>query len=227
MQRQTYRICSRSPVVVAQRANAAQNFFLDMASRNLCVATLTPFEVATWVRSRILAGAKTNGRTAASTLHLVQVATDWNFYLLHPLVQCQFKVKCGPSDDVGEPVAALTPSVDMVTRIEELITIGPTVQIRCLAGFFTCLTYGSFRSSDTQMTKDLRLTPDAIVGTSFMKNKNSWTKWFASRVGLHGDWAGPWMEQLADADLRQSDFIFFAPNASFDGWLQHPLNMVI
>ena len=30
------------------------------------------------------------------------------------------------------------------------------------------------------------------------------------------------MEQLADADLHQSDFILFAPNASFDGWLQRP-----
>ena len=59
----------------------------------------------------------------------------------------------------------------MVTRIEELITIGPTLQIRCLAGFFICLTYGSSRSSDTQMTKDLRLTPAALVGTSFMKQQ--------------------------------------------------------
>ena len=222
MQRQTYRIGCRSPTVVSQRANAAENFFMDIQALGFCPATITPFEVATWVRGRILSGLKTAGKAAASTLNLVQVATDWNPHLLHPIVQSQAKAKPGPVECGGEPVAALTPSVDMVTRMEELITTGQTIQIRCLAGFFTCLTFGSSRASDTQMTKNLHLTADALVGTSFMKNKKSWQKWFASRIGLRGDWAGPWMEQLALAGLPGPDFVLLAPNASFDGWLDRP-----
>ena len=76
MQMEAYRMGSRSHVVVAQRAREATSFFLDMAALGLNPANVTPFQVATWVRGRILDGQKTAAKRAGSTLHLVNFATD-------------------------------------------------------------------------------------------------------------------------------------------------------
>ena len=52
MQLQSYRMGSRSARVVAQRARTAEMFFLDFRVFGWQVASATPFQVATWVRSR-------------------------------------------------------------------------------------------------------------------------------------------------------------------------------
>ena len=222
MQRQSYRMGSRSAAVVAGRARAANHFFLDIATFRWRPETMTPFQTATWVRSRVRDGQKTAAVRAGSALHLVQYATDWDLHLSHPIVQCQVKPKAGTGDIQEEPQGALTPSVEMIKGLERLITTGATPQIRCIAGFFVCLTFASARASDTQASKDLKLLPDAVGGVALLKNKKTWTKWFCSRQGLCGDWASSWMEELAVEGLPGTDFILLAPNSSYDQWLDRP-----
>ena len=106
--------------------------------------------------------------------------------------------------------------------MEGLVKFAATPQLRCLAGFFLCLAYGSSRAGDLQASKSVTITKDAVTGMAFMKNKKVCAKWFCSRVGLEGDWAEPWLGELASQGLPGPDFILLAPNTSFDGWLQRP-----
>ena len=221
MQLQVYRAGSRSAVVVARRASACDNFFLDIASHGWRASCVSPFQVATWVRSRVASGHKSSGQTAAATLRMVRAATDYKLHLRHPLVQGQMKSVNAPGAK-EPPAPALTPSVEMVTAMEELVTTATTPQQRCLAGFFTLLAYCSGRASDVQASRKLSLAPDAIHGESIMKNKAVWTKWFCIRRGLTGDWADKWMRELNLQSLPQGDFILWAPNSSYDEWLDRP-----
>ena len=52
MQRDVYRMRSRSARVVAQRARDAESFFLEISTVGFDVVALSPLHVATWVRSR-------------------------------------------------------------------------------------------------------------------------------------------------------------------------------
>ena len=222
MQLQSYRMGSRSARVVAQRARASEAFFLDCASLQFDIELLSPFQVATWVRSRSAEGTKSAAARAACTLRCVQNATDWDLHLLHPLVRCQIMPSFDVTNAPQPAQTAKTPSVKIVLAIESLIQTGATPQLRCVAGFFTCLAYGAARFSDIQMSKDLYLTDDAITGSSFIKNKSTWTRWFCCRRGLVGDWAEGWMAELYDQDLPGTDFVLKAFNSSVDEWLQRP-----
>ena len=150
MQRQSYRMGSRSAKVVAQRARAAESFFLDIAAFRWPIPAVSPFQVATWVRSRCAGGAKTAAAHAGATLRVVQWATDWHLHLEHPLVQGQIKPPPNASDDVEKPKSAATPPVEMMLGMEGLVKFAATPQLRCLAGFFLCLAYGSSRAGDLQ-----------------------------------------------------------------------------
>jgi len=112
----------------------------------------------------------------ATTLKVVAWVTDWELHVSHPLVLAQTKLD--PLVDGGAEIAkkAITPSVDLVKKLEELVACGETAQDRCLAGFFTCLAYSSSRASDVQESKNLHLAKDSMCGTSFLKNKKTWTK---------------------------------------------------
>ena len=228
MQQQSYRMGSRSARVVAQRARDAESFFLDIEAFRWQVPSMSPFQVATWVRSRCVAGKKTAASRAAGTLRVIQWATDWGLHLESPLVQSQVKPSACASDMMQKPKTAVTPSVDVVMNLESLVTSALTPQLRCLAFFclffflFLCLAFGSSRSGDTQASMCLSLTKDAITGRAFMKNKKVWTTWFCSREGLCGDWAEPWLAELAKEGLPGPDFLLWAPNTSYDGWLQRP-----
>ena len=216
MQLQSYRMGSRSPRVVAQRARAAEAFLLDFSASGWSVAEATPFQVATWVRSRCIDGTKTAASRCGCTLRLVQWATDWKLHLEHPLVQCQVKPSACASDIKSPWQAALTPSVDVVLAIDGLVVSANTPQLRCIAGFFACLAFGSSRFSDVQESKDVKLTNDAISGMAFMKNKKSWERWFCSRRGLAGDWASAWIKQLSSQGLPGPELVLWAPNSSLD-----------
>ena len=222
MQLQVSRHGSRSAKVVAQRARAAELFFLDISSFGWCVSTLSPFEVATWVRNCVSSGRKTAGACAASTLKLINFGTEWVTHVSHPLVIGQIQSFKTSSQAQEPPVPALTPTLELVLKMEALIDSADTPQLRCMTGFFTLLAYGTIRASDAQGSRGLRLTADAIAAESLMKNKHVWTKWFCSRIGVHGDWASKWMDTLSGEGLPGPDYILFAPNASFDSWLDRP-----
>ena len=118
----------------------------------------------------MLRGKKTSAKAAGGTLRSINLATDWDMHLSNPLVLSQLRPVPLASECKEEPVAALTPPVDMVSRLEELVRLGTTPQVRCLAGFFVCLAYGSLRTSDLQSSKSLELAEDAVVGKALMKN---------------------------------------------------------
>ena len=221
MQLEVYRSGSRSAKVVDQRARSSRTFFLDVAAYKWEPKKLTPFQVATWVHGRVTGGNKTGGTQAAATLKIVQAATEWKMHIAHPLVLGQ--TRSSMSDASKEPAAAaLTPKVEVVRKIENLIDLGETAQIRCLAGFFCLLAYGTGRCTDAQQSRNVRLAGEAILGESLMKNKKVWTKWVCARMGLGGDWASKWMKLLADEGLPSGDFILWAPNSSYDGWTHRP-----
>ena len=79
--------------------------------------------------------------------------------------------------------------------------------------------FGATRFSDAQVSKNFYLTKDAIAGSAFLKNKKTWTRWFCSRIGFDGDWAGEWMKELNEQGLPGPDFALWAPNSAFDEWL--------
>jgi len=219
MQLQSYRMGSRSARVVAQRARSAEAFFLDCKVLCIDLAKATPFQVALWVRSRCVDGCKSAAAMAASTLRTVEFATDWKLHLDHPLVRCQVMPAPNPDGDSAPAASARTPTVSMVREIEKLVKFAETPQLRCIAGLVACLAFGATRFSDAQASKDVYLTKDAITGSAFLKNKKTWTRWFCSRNGFDGDWAGEWMKELSEQGLPGPDFILWAPNSSFDEWL--------
>ena len=216
MQLQSYRMGSRSARVVAQRARAAESFFMDCKALRIDVAVATPFQVALWVRSRCMDGRKSAASMAAATLRTVQFATDWRLHLDHPLVKSQVMPAPNPDGEVAPAVSAKTPSVEMVRDIENLVQSAATPQLRCIAGLFACLAFGATRFSDAQASKNLYMTKDSITGLAFLKNKKTWTRWFCSRIGFDGDWAGEWMKELNEQGLPGPDFIVWAPNSSFE-----------
>ena len=55
-----------------------------------------------------------------------------------------------------------------------------------------------------------------------MKNKRTWTKWFAPRHGLACEWASTWLTTLAEEGLPGDDFILFAPDSTMSGWINRP-----
>jgi len=141
MQLQSYRMGSRSARVVAQRARASDAFFMDCAALQFDVRHLSPFQVATWVRSRSADGTKSAAPRAACTLRCVQNATDWDLHLHHPLVRCQIM----PAPDVTnapQPAqTAKTPSVKIVMAMESLIqTAAPLNFVAWLVSFHAWLT---------------------------------------------------------------------------------------
>ena len=222
MQLQVYRAGSRSCVVVARRAKALENFFMDIVSFKWTVSKLSPFQVATWVRSRVAGGCKTAGVTSGNTLKLVHAATEWKMHTKHALVVGQVKSAQRVLNALEPPRPALTPSVDMVSRLEALVSSGSNAIIRCLAGFFCLLAFGSARASDAQGARGLHLTKDAIAGESILKNKHRWTPWFCNRRGLVGDWAADWLSALAGEGLPGVDFVLWAPNSAYGAWLDRP-----
>ena len=218
MQLEVYRMGSKSHRVVAQRGRAARIFFLDVLSYKWTLGRLTPFQVATWVQSMVSGSLKSAGARAAATLRCVQFATEWRMHLKHPLVLGQIRSGTTALRALEPPKPAVTPSVDLMGKLEKLIETGSTAQVRCMAGFCVLLGFSSARCSDALGSRNLELGADAIMGEALMKNKSKWTKFFCNRFGLLGDWASLWLHELNREGLPCNDFVLYAPCTSFDGW---------
>ena len=190
MHLEAYRRGSRSHVVVSQRTRLTESFFLDISSYRWVVNKLTPFQVATWTRGRMTGGLKTASSSCLQTLRLVHAATDWRMHTRHAFVVGQLKAKSMAGIIKEPPAPALTPSVELMTRLEGLISTAPTIQLRCLCGCFVLLELGSGRASDTIASKEIKLTKDSITSKSVLKNKELvWTQWVFPRRGIVPDWA--------------------------------------
>ena len=207
LQLDVYRMGARSATVVGNKARLARSFFMDLETYQWRADCITPFQIATWVHGRIAGGTKTAGIYAAATLRLVQAASEWIMHYTHPLVVGQIRSVVGGKSEPSVP--ARTPSVEILSKLEALVFTGATVQIRCLAGFFTLLAYGGARATNAQQSRNVRILGDSITGESIMKNKGGvWTKWFVTRHGLSGEWATHWLQLLGQEGLPGFDFFF-------------------
>ena len=164
LQTEVYRRNSTSPTVVSRRARMAESFFEDLAALGMRADSLTPLMVATWAASRTSCNSKTAGAVASSSLKIVQAATDWPMHWEHPLVAAQLKASRFSERWSDLPRPALTPSRELVLRMENLITSATTAQQRCLAGFFTLLAMSTARASDAQSSRGLEVSDYALSG---------------------------------------------------------------
>ena len=75
------------------------------------------------------------------------------------------------------------------------------------------MAHGMLRWSDLQRSIGLSLTADAVTSMSPMKNQKYLTAWAAPRRGFNGcDWAGPWVQALAEEHMPGKDFVLRACN---------------
>ncbi len=224
LQLEVYRQGSTSSKVVLNRARSAIGFFRDLAVLKWGLSDLTEWRAAAWVHSKVSSNLKTAGPNARQTLAFVAAATAEETFHSSPLVKAQVARSGRVVSTVAEPsVPAVTPSVELVRRLEELARDASSPQERVFAGFFTLLAMSSARCSDAQRSRGLTVVSDALRGESRMKGKRVWVRWFCPRRGLADrDWASPWLEELNRAGMPGPDFILCAANSSLDEWLSRP-----
>ena len=223
MQKDIYRLKSRSFRVVGRRPAQLRAFFLDMRAYTWDWQCLTPFQVAAWVRGRVLDGAACAGVVARGTLILVERATDVCLLSDHPLVQGQLALASAPSGLQEPALQAREITIDIMIALENFAATAPTQQLRCYAGFFILLGCSSLRAADAIRTRSLRLAEHSISGVSRMKGKHRWTRWFTDRFGFSGvEWSARWVNELSLADLPGPDFVLRAANGAMDQWLDRP-----
>ena len=223
MQKDTYRLKSRSARVVARRANMFESFFLDLGALKWSITGLDQFMVAAWVRGRVQGGCKSASSSAKQVLLLVQAATDVPMHITSPLVASQLQAPDHGDGPAEPPAKAKELSVEVVIKLERLVTTAPTPQLRCFCGFMALLASSSLRASDAVRTRSLSLTPDALTGVSRMKTKKCWTRWHIARRGFSNtDWVEKWMAELREHNLPGKDFLLYAASATMDSWLPRP-----
>ena len=89
--------------------------------------------------------------------------------------------------------------VKMVFALEQCTNSknGRSIIIQVFAGSFCLSITGSCRGSDAQRIRNMRLTKDALIGESRMKNHISCVQLATPLVGLSGvDWTTPWLSAL-------------------------------
>ena len=86
LQKDLYRLRSRSHLVVARGAFGFKNLFLDMLLFRWDWMSVTPFQIAAWVRGKVLGGAASAAVQVKITFILIAKATDVSVHAEHPLV---------------------------------------------------------------------------------------------------------------------------------------------
>ena len=223
MQRDTYRLKSRSSQVVARRARMVESFFLDINVLGWSLMALDPFKVAAWVRGRIQGRCKSAPSNTRQVLLLVQAATDVHMHITSSLVAGQLQAPDHADGPADPPEKAKELRTEVVMVLEGLVLTAPTTQLRCFCGFMALLASSSLRATDAARTRSLSLTADALTGVSRMKTKKSWTRWYISRQGFSGKpWVEAWLAELKLHNLPGKDFLIYAASATMDSWLPRP-----
>ena len=188
-----------------------------LAMKGLSVDPVAPEE---WTLAAFIASLAQRGvgssRKMVQALSWAERAYELNLGLEAPLVQAQRSSwTLGKETPTRRP--ARTPSVEMVKHMEDLLFNAESNMMRCWAGAQCAMAHGCLRWADLQATKDLKLTKDAVFGTSWrMKGKKTQVPWAALRVGFSGrDWGAAWILELSAANLPGDDFILKAPSSSW------------
>ena len=223
LQFDVYAMGSSNVARIASRAPQMRRLFLDFESLGFIVATLSEWQAATWVKSRVSGGTKTAGSVAVASLSFLERCTGNASHHGSALVKAQARQGIGPLA-AGEPPAPAVPLEWLhIEALEHAIGTARTPQQRAYAGFFTFLIQTAARCMDGQRSRGLRLTVDALAGESMMKGKACWTQWMALRRGFFtDDWATPWLLGLMEEGLPGPDFVLRAANVGLDTWLDRP-----
>jgi len=171
--------------------------FQDMECLRIDVRALSEWDAALWVRARVQCGTKTAGQYAKSTLILAEKVTGEKFHAASELVKAQASPLAGNKAAAEPPKPAVQPKWTHIMALEEAIKYGKTPQQRIMAGFFVFLVHSSHRCSNGQGSRNLRLTPDALMGEAMLKGKKVWTKWVASRMGVYRHRLGAGVDERA------------------------------
>ena len=222
LQMDVYRLGSRAHRVVRRRASMAEGFFEDLCGLGWCYSQLKPFQVAAWVRGRVIGGPKSAASDVAQILRLIGAAADVQCWFDHPIVKGQLQA-CDTAE-ASEPFAkAKDIDVEIILKLEEFIVNGATIQVRMMSGVLVLMAASSLRASDVLRTRGLKLTADSVTGVSRLKGIKHWVRWFCDRRGFSGrDWAASWYDEMTGNSLLGPDFLLPAPNSSLTGWMQRP-----
>ena len=112
------------------------------------------------------------------------------------------------------PTAAKMAPQEILITMEQMTEDAPSILFRCWAGTHAVMGHGVLRWSDLQHSRDVHLTEDALVGTTWkMKQKKVQVQWAALRLGLSGrDWGAAWVAAMQQAGLPREDYVILAPD---------------
>ena len=193
-------------------------FFKHLLAISTDLTEVSEWQVAEWVRHQALAN-KTRGATALQALRWTEFSFGVNLYTRSELVRSQ---ACMHADRcrIAPPVPARCPTEEQILLWEQLVLCETTSNYtKAYAGAFCAMAHGMLRWSDLQRSLGMRLTTDAVTAMSPMKNQKYLTAWAAPRRGFNGcDWAGPWVQALAEEQMPGKDFVLRACNAKATGF---------
>ena len=133
MQMDVYASGSASIVKIEGRARLLENMFMEMIGLQIDVKAMSEWDAALWVRSRVIAGAKTAGATSRTALALAERFTAEPFFAESTLVKSQAFPKIEARAASEPPKQAIAPTMKHVKALEAAIVGGATVQQRVMA----------------------------------------------------------------------------------------------
>ena len=181
----------QSPVTLARIIRDAAVLIKHIQSISIAFMDISAWDIATYLQ---LEKQRSKGRPAnahRAAVWLSEVA-DFKWDVRDPLVMAQIDGASIPGAS-PLPTPAACPTLEMVRDLEIMVFDGPMPVVRVLAGFIVLMAHGCLRCADAQHSRDLHLTSDAIIGTTWrMKRKRRQQLWAALRVGVSGrDWGRP------------------------------------
>ena len=107
---------------------------------------------------------KSTGGTARAAIRWVEAVSGELFLANSPLIIRHSRPERAPSGVLAKPVPAKPPSLEILRRLEHLITAAPTAVQRCIAGIVVLLAFASARTADLLRTRSLAFTRSSLIG---------------------------------------------------------------
>ena len=113
--------------------------------------------------------------------------------------------------------------VDVVSKLERLVTTAHTLPLRVFAGVLCLCVHGVKRWSDVQHVSSISASADGLLVTTYKAKKRSYPViWGALREGFDCDWASPFTAALAEAGLPMGDYLVPRPTVDLREFTGYP-----
>ena len=125
---------------------------------------------------------------------------------------------------IDSPKKATLVPPEVIIQLESFVASSSSVPIRVFAGVALLCCHGIKRWGDVQHVSKMVLTDDALVVTTWRSKKKRFPlTWAALRRGFSGrDWAAPFLEALASANLPGEDFLVLRPAVNLQSFSAAP-----